>query len=505
MRPFDFVVHSGMRHPDKVAIAHKGRNVTYADLASRVLRLASVMKNRCGVRAGDCVGIWCTNCPEYIEALLAIQVIGAVPDMYNVRFSCETVLSLMAESRIGLAFVGGHDDVLDEGVEKIRFRSGARIVSIGASRPGCDDFERFLELGDACVPCEGGDDDVAMQLYTSGTTGMPKCVQLTYKNVVACAVMGTRETGIRHDDVMLVSFPLYHAAGLVLASVFLVGAKVVMGGVRTDEIASLVSRYGISCIALPPTIIQRLVAYADEHELDFSCVRTIMYGASRMTPDLIEKSRARFGDNVGFFQMYGMTETCASLTALVPEDHLDPSLLTTVGRPLLGVRIRIVDEGGGEVPACSIGEICARSDTLMKGYRGNPGLTRSVVSDGWYHTHDMGYIDERGYLHLTGRKDRMIISGGENIFPEEVEKCISGMRGVSETFVLGQDDPEWGQRVVAFVVREDGAEIDEEAVIRWCAENLAHYKKPRRVIFVDALPRTDLGKVLGKRLQERLE
>lgn len=504
MSPFDFVIYSAQRFPAKMALSCDGRCVSYSELERRTRRLADFLTTRCCVRPGDCVGIWLSNCCEYVEILLAAWLVGAVPDLYSPRYSHAAVLEQMDQSGVSVIFVGGYDDALKDGVDKILHQCEARVVSVGFEKPGCDAYESVLGGGSVWNDdLRFDDDEVGLQLYTSGTTSRPKCVQLTRKGIVSVAIAGASASGTNSSDVVMATFPLFHAAGLSVLSALFVGAKVVLCPLRKPAyLVDQIGRYRATKLSLPPILLERVLDYCEEAPADLSTLNTIMYGSSRMPAELVERCRTII-PGMGFYQVYGMTESGASVTALTRDDHEDASLLDTVGRPLLGVSVKIVDVSGDSCLAGEVGEILVRSDMVMKGYRGEPELMARAVRDGWYYTSDMGFIDQRGYLHLTGRKDRMLISGGENIFPEEIEECISGMPGVLDVAVVGVDDAVWGKVPVAFVVVDPAVRLEADEVRRYCGTCLPSYKKPRLVSFLDELPRTDLGKPSLSELEDR--
>lgn len=507
MGPIDLLSNSSDKYPDKIAVRYAGRAITYARLAERIDRLADAMRTQADVRPRDRVVVWSKNCSEFIEILFATIKIGAVPELYNARWSASLVCSMVRETAPKMAFVSIDDDPCARTAECLAAEGAVRVVMMGGRAEGCEGFEGFLDRGRlGCPTYRLEDDDVVLQLFTSGTTSVPKAVMLTCENVMVQTAISAMEERWAHDDVALGVFPLYHVSGFFLFKAFYVGAEIVLGSsTRIDEIASLVQTFGVTRMSLPPALLQRLVDCVEGAAFDMSSLRVIAYGSSPMSPSLMERCKDVLP--CGFHQAYGMTETTGSLTALLPEDHQDGSLLDTVGRPLLGVRIRIADDEGRALPPGEEGQILACSRTVMKGYRNSPEKTAEVLEDGWYHTGDMGFIDARGYLHLCGRRDGMIISGGENVYPLEVANCIRSMDGVVDAEVVGVDDDRWGQTLAAFIVKRPDSALSVEAVAEQCARKLARYKKPRHVYFVDKFPRGGVGKVSAndlRALHERL-
>ncbi len=399
--------------------------------------------------------------------------------------------------------------------------SVARVVVIGDPKVdgdlgGASDLGRRVGyedwLGDqpATDPGhEGAPDEVSMQLYTSGTTGLPKGVMLANRNIdfmLEQAAGNAFEIG--EDTVSLVAMPLFHigGSGWALSGMSRGGTSVILRDMDPIELLRLVTAEGITHAFLVPAVLMLLLATPGIAQSDLSSLDTIFYGASPIAEEVLVRCLEVFGCR--FAQVYGMTETTGAIVRLAHEDH-DPQgprrhLLRAAGKPIGGVELRIVDpETGDDVATGAVGEIYTRSGFNMLGYWDKPDETaRTIVDDGWLRTGDAGFIDEDGYLFLHDRIKDMVVSGGENIYPAEVENVLLAVPGVADAAVIGVPDDKWGETVKAVVVAAPDAELDEATIIGFCRERLAHYKCPTSVDFVAGLPRNPSGKVLKRELRE---
>jgi fatty-acyl-CoA synthase len=348
------------------------------------------------------------------------------------------------------------------------------------------------------------EDDV-IQLYTSGTTGHPKGVQLTnanYLSIFAClggAPIGQYGT----DDVVLIAMPFFHVAGVNIGLLSLAqGAYgLVLGETDPAEILRLIGEKKVSYAFLVPALILFVLQHPNAAVTDFSSLKNISYGASPISDEVLLRAKTIFGCE--FLQVYGLTETTGGGTFLLPEDH-DPARgkLRSCGKPAPGHRIRVVGGDGKELPAGEVGEIQIQSGNVMKGYWNKADATaKAICAERWFSTGDAGFFDDEGYLYIHDRVKDMIVSGGENIYPAEVENAIMGHPGVADVAVIGVPDARWGEAVKAIVVKKPGLEPDPAGIIAHARERIAGYKLPKSVDFVDALPRNPSGKVLRKDLR----
>ena len=351
--------------------------------------------------------------------------------------------------------------------------------------------------------------DIERLQYTSGTTGKPKGVVWTYRigyNVVT-SVLFNLDQPIGPETINLNIGPLTHAAGLMLMIYYCRGAcNVILPGFDEKAVLEAIARERVTSVLLIPTMLYRLLRYPDLRSYDVSSIRRIWYGTAPMAVERLKEAIQVFG-NV-FRQNYGMTEIAQPITFLGPEDHLlegtEEQLrrLSSAGRPAMGVEVRVADEEGRSVAPGEIGEVLIRSNKLMSGYWKMPEETAAAFAGGWFHTRDMATLDEQGYLYIVDRKSDMIISGGFNIYPREVEEILMAHPGVAEAAVIGVPDEVWGEAVKALVVPKEGADFTDAQIIEHCRRNLAGYKKPRSVEFIREIPKNLYGKIDRRALKE---
>jgi acyl-CoA synthetase (AMP-forming)/AMP-acid ligase II len=389
-----------------------------------------------------------------------------------------------------------------------------RIVVFGeVDGTPCDDprtvpFDSWIEGCGADDPGHvGGPEEVSMQLYTSGTTGLPKGVMLTNANLSTAIGEAGETFSISDDTVSLVAMPLFHigGSGWALCAMSRGGRSIILRDVDPALLLQLVAAERITEMFVVPAVLMALLAAPALGTTDLSSLRLIFYGASPISEDVLVKCMAALG--CGFCQVYGMTETTGAITALPFEDH-DPDgprrgLLRSAGKPHNSVELRVVDpDTGKDADVGAVGEVLTRSPYNMAGYWGKPDETAwTVDGDGWLRTGDAGYFDADGYLYLHDRLKDMIVSGGENIYPAEIENVLLSLPTVVDAAVIGVPDERWGETVKAIVVLAPGAALDEADVIEQCRHNLAHYKCPTSVEAVDALPRNPSGKILKREIR----
>jgi len=352
-------------------------------------------------------------------------------------------------------------------------------------------------------------------MYTSGTTALPKAVLLTYNDFTAYVTANVELADGTPRGTSLLCVPLYHIAGAtnVMTNMFTGRKLVLLRQFDAGEWLRTVEKEQVTHAFLVPTMVKQLIDHPDFTKYDLSSLQNLSYGGAAMPFPVVRRAIEMFPKTVGFVNAFGQTETTSTLTVLGPDDHrldgtpheveLRLKRLKSIGRPLPDVELKVVDDDGKDLPIGEIGELWVRTPRIMKGY-GSGGSHTSPLQDGWLPTRDMGWLDEDGYIFLAGRKDDMIIRGGENIAPAEVEAVIYSHPGVDEAAVIGLPDVEWGQRVAAVIVPRPGVTLTADEVSEFCRQRLASFKKPEVIHFTDALPKNQMGKVLKKDLRTQL-
>jgi len=494
----------GKERPGSVALDYNGRLTTYGELDERTSRVAQGLIVL-GQKPGARVGYLGKNSDRYFEVLFGAFKARAVIVGVNWRLAPPEIAYVLGDAGCEVLFVGKE---YYAAVEKIlpdcpRLKHVIAIDGGHAQWPAFETWRDAHPAKDPMLPVAPGDD--VIQLYTSGTTGHPKGVQLTSANYIAI-IRSADEMGLANytpDDVVLIAMPIFHVAGVNIGVLTLAhGAHgIVLGDIDPQEILRLIEQKRISYAFLVPAVILFLTQQPNVHEIDFSSLKNISYGASPIAQDLLLAAKKIMGCD--FLQVYGLTETTGGGTVLAPADH-DPALgkLRSCGKPSPGHEVRVVDAAGRSLPPREVGEIVIRAPNVMKGYWNRPEATEKSIVDKWFYTGDAGYFDEDGYLYIHDRVKDMIVSGGENIYPAEVENAIFGHPCVADVAVIGVPDPKWGEAVKAVVVKKPGAEADAAAIIAWARERIAGYKLPKSVDFIDALPRNPTGKILRRELRK---
>jgi long-chain acyl-CoA synthetase len=489
--------------PDRVAITAGQRTWTFGDLDAEACRVAQGLASL-GVGRGSRVAFLDKNTPEYFTQLFGVAKLAAVSVAINWRLAPTEMEFIIDDADVEVLFVGaefvGH-------LERMHLPKLSAVIVIGdaaaTTHPSYDDWVGALPAADPDVPLAGT--DTCYQLYTSGTTGLPKGVELTNDNLLATMRTGRDGWRFHGDDLVnLVAMPLFHIAGSGWALAgMLNGAHTVLAKeVDPVEIVSLIGEHRVTHALLVPAVLQFVLAAPGVDSADLSSMRALVYGASPISEAVLTASLELFGCE--FMQAYGLTETTGGVVQLDPEDH-DPAgprahLLRAAGRPWGDVELRIVDpETSQDLPDGRVGEVWVRSAQVMKGYWKNPEATAAAIVDGWFRTGDAGYLVD-GYLYIHDRVKDMVVSGGENVYPAEVENALMRHPAVSDVAVIGVPHDRWGETVKAVVVRADPS-LDEAELIAFARVYLASYKCPTSVDWVDALPRNPSGKVLKTELR----
>ncbi|MGE5595641.1 MAG: fatty acid--CoA ligase [Hyphomicrobiales bacterium] len=500
----DLPRHWAAETPDNVALSFEGRDTPYRELNRRAHQVANGLAAE-GCRPESRVALIDKNSDLFFEVFFGAAQANEVLVAVNWRLAPPEVAYVINDAQAEVLFVG---EEFVPVIERIRgeLKTVRKIIALQGGHAEWEPYERWRDRqSDADPQVAVGPDDVAIQMYTSGTTGHPKGAQLTNKNLFTLLPMAIREWGTWSPrDVNLVAMPLFHIAGSGWGLVGLAaGAKtVIMRDVIPPAILAAIPEHGVTKALFVPAVLLFLLQTPGVQETDFSTLELIAYGASPIPLDLLRNALATF--KCGFAQLYGLTETTGAVTYLPPEDH-DPAgneRMRSCGKALSTCEIRVVDAEGNSLPAGQVGEIIVRSDQVMKGYWNLPQETAGAIRGEWFHTGDAGYLDADGYLYIHDRVKDMIVSGGENVYPAEVESALFGHPAVADVAVIGVPDDRWGEAVKAIVVKKPGADVTPEELIAFARERVAGYKAPKSVDFAESLPRNPSGKILKRELRE---
>ncbi|MBX3706757.1 MAG: fatty acid--CoA ligase [Pseudomonadales bacterium] len=503
----DLARFHGAGRPDVEALWFEGRSTSYRDFDQLTNRVANGLLAE-GVEPGSRVGFMDKNSDHFYQLVFGCAKANAVSVGINWRLAPPEVAYILNDSRAEVLFVGPDFYPL---VERIRAEVPTlrRIVAMEAGQPEWTPFTAWRDGQPAHDPGVAvTTDDVAIQMYTSGTTGHPKGVQLPHRcffdlwRYPPAPDMAFNEW--TESDVNLVAMPSFHIGGVGWGIMGIrPGARnVIVREFEPGSTLEMIQRFRISKLFLVPAAIRMVLQHPQARTTDYGSVKYIHYGASPIPLDLLREALEVF--QCGFVQLYGMTETTGSATYLPPEDH-DPrgnERMRSAGKPFPGVRLKVVDEAGRPLPARQVGEICIASPVNMLGYWNLPEATATTLIDGYVHTGDAGFLDEDGYVYVHDRVKDMIVSGAENIYPAEVESALFGHPAVADVAVFGVPDERWGEAVKAAVVLKPGARVSADELIGFARGRIAGYKLPKSIDFIAELPRNPSGKILKRELRK---
>jgi long-chain acyl-CoA synthetase len=508
----DMLLRNANKFPEKIAIVSKELSMSYQVLNQRVNRLANALIKK-GLKKGDRIGVLVHNCYQFVEIYFAVAKIGGIFCPYNNHLREREVNDIINYSSPRFLFL---DADFGDMIHSMRDHLDRLEYDICLQKPrwsSMEDYEGLLSKGEKKEPSTRIlDSDVMSIFFTAGTTGRPKGAMHTHRHVVSNAITGVIELKVSYHERVLISFPMYHVSCEDnMGRHFFIPNTVFIrreGQFDPKEVLELLSRERITMCQFVPTMINALLQDQDIDRYDLSHLRLILYAGAPMPVGLLKRALEKF--RCGFAQLYGQTESGPIITILHPEDHIlegsgrQLARLASAGKPVLNYEVRIIDEQGRDVLTGEVGEIIGRSEAMMKRYWRLPKESQKKLRDGWLHTGDLGKFDEDGYLYIVDRKDDMIISGGVNIYPREVEEVLYQHPSVVEASVTGVPDDYWGEAVKAVIVVKKGTTVSEEEITKFCGEHLAGYKKPKSVEFWNELPKSPQGKILKKEIRDHI-
>ncbi|WP_426442224.1 acyl-CoA synthetase [Bradyrhizobium genosp. P] len=502
----DLLRRSAKRYPDKTALICGEVAWTFAEMDAICDRLARGLLGL-GIEKGERVAVLSRNSHAFAVLRFAVARIGAILVPINFMLNPDEINFILTNSGAKL-LAAGPDFVETARAAAAKGSAVETLVWLPGEDPatapdGIKTFDGLLD-GDASAPDMSVDSrDPAQIIYTSGTESLPKGAILTHEAVmwqyVSCIIDG----GMAVDDNVLHALPLYHCAQLDVflgPAIYLGATSLITGKPAADNILSLIAAHNINAFFAPPTIWIAMLRSPAFDRTDLSSLRKGYYGASIMPVEVLLELQRRLPD-VKFWNFYGQTEIAPLATVLAPEDQLPKA--GSAGKPAINVETRVVNPDMTDVGVGEVGEIVHRSPHLLSGYYNDPAKTASAFAGGWFHSGDLATVDTDGYITVVDRVKDMIKSGGENVASREVEEMIYRLPAVSEVAVVGLPDPRWIEAVTAIVVVKAGETLDADAVVRHCAAAMAHFKVPKRVVFVDSLPKNPSGKLLKRELRQR--
>ena len=481
-----WIDHRAATAPDKTAFTFEGRDISYGGLADEVARAAGALAGEFGVGHGDRVAYLGRNSPDMAVLLFACARLGAIFLPLNWRLAGPEHVFMLNHAEPAVLFVGpGYE----EHVADIASELGATRLAAGAC------FSKAEPRADG--PGAAGDD--VLLCYTSGTTGRPKGALLSQNALYYNALNSNHVHDLTSGDVVLTTLPMFHVGGLNIQTLpaLHAGATVILhAAFDLDAAFEALDGQGVTLTLLVPTQLSAMMADPRWATSDFSSLRMILVGSTIVAASMVEAGCAR---GVPFVQLYGSTETAPIAAYTAPAEAAAHPAST--GKPALHCELRVVDEAGNDVGASGLGEVLVRGPNVMSGYWRDAQATEAALSDGWFHSGDIGHFDEDGYLYIEGRSKDVIISGGENVYPAAVEAVLAESPDIAEVAVVGRPDDYWGEVVAAVVVPAANATVDLETISALCQGRIARFQHPREVVLADALPRNAMGKVVKEDLR----
>lgn len=484
-------------HGQRIAIRQDDSNWTWSEYIASVARTAGALR-ALGLAAGSRFGILGRNCVTQAQLLLAGYWAGVVPVPLNFRLAPMEIRQMLEDAHCEVVFVDNAFAHLLDDAQLAPWKASAVGMPIDGDVPLLS-IDALIDAASSIPVYDVREDDEALVLYTGGTTGQSKGVSLSHRNIVLNAMQVARPMNVDENDVYLHVSPMFHSTDLKATVVSLFGGgHAYLHQFSVDGVLAAVERHRVTILSLVPTMIARMLREGRFDAYDLRSLRLVSYGTSPMDEGVLREAMRVFR-GVGFHQAYGLTETSPLLAILDEASHrrgLDerPDLLRAAGRPLPGVDMRFLGDDGAEVAHGEPGEIVVRGPQVSCGYINSVAATRDAFRQGWFHTGDIGRVDEEGYLHVLGRKKELVITGGENVYTREVERVLEQHAQVAEAAVVGVPDAQYGEALLAAIV-PNGMPPQPDELIGFCRGQLGGYKIPRRYVFLDRLPRTAVGKV----------
>ena len=487
------------------AIRDSEGDLNWADYVGRIARAAGMLRSL-GLRPGERYAILCRNCVRQAELIYAGYWMGAIPVPVNYRLApAEIALVLEDAGCRHIAVEDVYARLLDQ-PQLEGWRSRALCVAAGRTGIALPHYDELKAAALAAEPHDPAEDDEAILLYTGGTTGRGKGVRITHRNIASNALQLARAMSVGESDLYLHVSPMFHSTDLKATALSMMGgAHAYLPEFSPANVLSAIARHRVTIASLVPAMVIRILQDPESGRYDLRSLRLISYGTSPMAAEWIRRTMDAF-PGVDLHQCYGLTETSPVLAILDQGDHrraLDgrEDLLRAAGRALPGVDIRILDDRGRDVPPGESGEVVTRGPQIALGYHNRPSENAQVFRDGWFHTGDIGRIDDEGYLFVLDRKKDVVVTGGENVYTSEVEAAIYQHPGVHEVAVIGVPDEHYGEALFAVIVPAPGHTLSADEMITHCRARIGGFKIPRRMAFVDALPKSAMGKIMKQDLR----
>ncbi|HHX23069.1 MAG: class I adenylate-forming enzyme family protein [Tepidanaerobacteraceae bacterium] len=482
-----------------IIASEDGRTYTWAELEKNINKLGNALLNF-GVRRGEIVAVYLPNSPEVVLTYFAIARIGAIFLPINIHLKTNEISHILNNSRSHF-LIGSSVEIKDRVInQRFLFPHLRKVITVGDYVDGCADFYSLMEAGSSELETyDCAEDEPCALVYTSGTTGKPKGAILSHGNILSIGAIDAELLHINDQDLLLTATPYCHIFFVqTIVAPFIKGAGIItMNRFSPEKSLEIISRYKVTHYCGVPTMYVYMLNRFNRNKYDLKSWRVAQTAGASMPAKYIRQIEEKFGVNI--CETYGTTETSSCITY----NRIGHGKVGSVGRVARGIQIKVVDNTGREMPADKVGEILVKSPGMFLGYWEMPEATKAAFNDGWYRTGDLGIYDKDGYFYIVGRKNELIISGGYNIFPKEVEDVIHSHPKVAEAAVVGVENPELNEVPKAFVVMKPGEHMTEEELIHFCKGELADYKVPLYVEFIQELPKTSTGKILKALLQKK--